>query len=148
MEQTPTPKKLSERVKDALAKLGQRPADLARATGKSKPTIAKLLAGRYDGACPLDIYLPVKRALGLRGEEPAAALHVTPLEAKPRAERKPRTPKPNAYNEAAILGKLAALEAGQARILIMLKGIAREKVGTAIRELAEHDMKVGGEALV
>lgn len=110
-----TPKKLSERVKDALSRLGQTQAELARATNKSKPTIARLLAGAYDGACPLDLYLPVKQALGLRGEEPAAALHVKPLEAKPRAERRPRAPKANAYNEAALFGRLAALEEAQAK---------------------------------
>lgn len=121
-----TPKKLSERVKDALSRLGQNQAELARATKKSQTAISRLCRGQYDGACPLDLYLPVKQALGLRGEEPAASLRVTPLEPKPMAARQPRAPKANAYNEAAILGKLAALEAGQTKILAALGAVMRD----------------------
>jgi DNA-binding XRE family transcriptional regulator len=62
--------KLSEKVKNAMDKLGCSQKDLAKAAGISQNSVSRLVTGAMDAACSLDIYLPVKQALGLRGEEP------------------------------------------------------------------------------
>jgi transcriptional regulator with XRE-family HTH domain len=102
--------KLSEKVKNAMDKLGCSQKDLAKAAGISQNSVSRLVTGAMDAACSLDIYLPVKQALGLRGEEPACSLHVQPLQAKPRPAREAKADRPNDYNQAAIMGRLAAIE--------------------------------------
>lgn len=117
--------KLSEKVKTAMDALGCTQRDVAKTTRLAQTTISRLVMGKMDAACSLDVYLPVKQALGLKGDEPACSLHIQPIAAKPRPARTPKPDRPNEVNQAAIMGRLASLEAGQAKILTALGEILR-----------------------